>query len=203
MSEIGHGGKQIVERILDPRTAKEKIKGLKNSPCAGADGQWRSSTSPMDSFPRSRDSSARRTWRACARRCVSTDGTVWSIPIVFDISDKEIADYGVKEGESVVLTYLDSPIAVFDVEEILRLQQTGNGKGRVRDERRKAPRGQAYQSDERQVSRRKDHDGKQADHQRAVHGIPVDASRDEKEDQGEGVGAIGRSSDQKRAPHRT
>ena len=32
MSEIGHGGKEIVERILDPRTAGEKIKGLKTVP---------------------------------------------------------------------------------------------------------------------------------------------------------------------------
>jgi sulfate adenylyltransferase len=32
MSEIGHGGKQIVERILDPKTAKEKIQGLKKIP---------------------------------------------------------------------------------------------------------------------------------------------------------------------------
>jgi len=29
MADIGHGGKEIVERILPPAEAKEKIKGIK------------------------------------------------------------------------------------------------------------------------------------------------------------------------------
>jgi sulfate adenylyltransferase len=32
MSEIGHGGKEIVERILDPGSAGAKIKGLNKVP---------------------------------------------------------------------------------------------------------------------------------------------------------------------------
>ena len=117
MSEIGHGGKEIVERILDPRTAGEKIKGLKKVPVREqmavevidiAYGFF----SPLQGFLGKKDV------ESVCKKMRLADGTVWSIPIVFDISDKEIADYGVKEGEAVLLTYKESPIAVFDVEEI-------------------------------------------------------------------------------------
>jgi len=32
MAEIGHGGKEIVERILDPKEAPAKVRGLKQVP---------------------------------------------------------------------------------------------------------------------------------------------------------------------------
>ena len=35
MPEIGHGGKEIVERIIEPAEAKEKIKGLTAIPWIG------------------------------------------------------------------------------------------------------------------------------------------------------------------------
>ena len=35
MAEIGHGGKEIVEKILSPEDAKEKIKGLTSIPIRG------------------------------------------------------------------------------------------------------------------------------------------------------------------------
>ena len=43
---------------------------------------------------------------------------VWSIPIVFDISQEDVARLGVGRGDSVLLTYQDQPLAVLDVEEI-------------------------------------------------------------------------------------
>jgi len=103
MSEIGHGGKQIIERILDPKVAQEKIKGLKKVPVREqmavevidiAYGFF----SPLQGFLGKADV------ESVCKKMRLTDGTVWSIPIVFDISDKEIADYGVKAGESVLLT---------------------------------------------------------------------------------------------------
>ena len=117
MSEIGHGGKEIVERILDPGSAGAKIKGLNKVPVREqmavevidiAYGFF----SPLQGFLGKKDV------ESVCKKMRLVDGTVWSIPIVFDISDKEIADYGVKEGGTVLLTYLDSPVAIFEVEEI-------------------------------------------------------------------------------------
>ncbi len=117
MSEIGHGGKPIVERILDPGTAKEKIKGLKEIPVREqmavevidiAYGFF----SPLEGFMKKADV------ESVCKNMRLTDGTIWSIPIVFDLSDKEIADYGIKAGDSVLLTYQNAPIAIFEIEEI-------------------------------------------------------------------------------------
>lgn len=117
MSEIGHGGKPIVERIIDRTAAKEKIKGLKEVPVREqiavevidiAYGFF----SPLEGFMKKADV------ESVCKKMRLTDGTVWSIPIVFDISDKELSDYGIKEGDSIVLIYKDAPIAIFEVEEI-------------------------------------------------------------------------------------
>lgn len=117
MSEIGHGGKPIVERILDPGTAKEKIKGLKEIPVREqmavevidiAYGFF----SPLDGFMKKADV------ESVCKNMRLTDGTIWSIPIVFDLSDKEIADYGIKAADRVLLTYQNAPIAIFEIEEI-------------------------------------------------------------------------------------
>lgn len=117
MSEIGHGGKPIVERILDPATAKEKIKGLKEIPVREqiavevidiAYGFF----SPLEGFMKKADV------ESVCKKMRLTDGTVWSIPIVFDLSDKEIADHAIKAGDSVLLSYQGAPIAIFEIEDI-------------------------------------------------------------------------------------
>jgi sulfate adenylyltransferase len=117
MGEIGHGGKEIVERILEPRTAAEKIKGLKQIPVREqmavevidiAYGFF----SPLQGFMGKADV------ESVCKKMRLKDGTVWSIPIVFDLSDKEIADYGIKAGDSVLLTYEGNPCAIFEIEEI-------------------------------------------------------------------------------------
>ena len=46
------------------------------------------------------------------------NGVVWSIPILFDLSNEEVQKYGIKKGDSVVLTYNDNPMAILEVEEI-------------------------------------------------------------------------------------
>jgi sulfate adenylyltransferase len=46
------------------------------------------------------------------------NGVLWSIPLVFDLSSAEISDYGIKVGDSVVLTYQGNPMALFEIEEI-------------------------------------------------------------------------------------
>jgi len=57
-------------------------------------------------------------WMALSTTCTLANGILWSIPIVFDMSDADIAKYGIKEGTSVVLTYGGNPWPLFEVREI-------------------------------------------------------------------------------------
>lgn len=53
-----------------------------------------------------------------AREMTLANGYVWSIPIVFDISEDELNRAGVKTGDSVLLTHQGHPLAALQVEEI-------------------------------------------------------------------------------------
>ncbi len=118
MEYIGHGNKPLVERVItDKAEAKKKIAGLPQVPASRqmateAIGIAYGFFSPIQGFMGKADV------EATCKKMELADGTVWSIPIVYDISDKEIADYGIKEGMSVLLTYDGNPLAIFDIEEI-------------------------------------------------------------------------------------
>nr|MBC8391936.1 sulfate adenylyltransferase [Deltaproteobacteria bacterium] len=117
MAEIGHGGKEIVERILEPAEAVEKIKGLTVVPIRSQLANevidisygW---FTPLEGFMGKTDADS------VCKKMELADGTVWSIPILFDMTEAEISEYGIKEGGSVLLTYQDNPMALFEVEEI-------------------------------------------------------------------------------------
>ena len=117
MAEIGHGGKEIVERILEPAEAVEKIKGLTVVPIRSQLANevidisygW---FTPLEGFMGKADADS------VCKKMELADGTVWSIPILFDMTEAEISEYGIKEGGSVLLTYQDNPMAIFEVEEI-------------------------------------------------------------------------------------
>ena len=117
MAEIGHGGKEIKERIFQPSEAKEKIKGLTEIPVRKqianeiidlAYGFF----SPLEGFMGKADVDG------VVKNMRLADGTIWPIPILFDLSEKEVADYGVEAGKSVVLTYQGNPMALFEVSEV-------------------------------------------------------------------------------------
>jgi len=117
MAEIGHGGKQIVERILPPAEAAQKIKGLKtyevrsqiaNEVIDLAYGYF----TPLEGFMGKADV------ESVCKNMTLANGVVWSIPIVFDMSAAEVAEYGVKAGASLVLTYGGNPMALFEIEEV-------------------------------------------------------------------------------------
>ncbi|MBW1974069.1 MAG: sulfate adenylyltransferase [Deltaproteobacteria bacterium] len=117
MAEIGHGGKEIVERILEPSEAKEKIKGLKQIPIRSQIANEVIDIAygffcPLEGFMSKADLDS-----VCKNMRLAS-GVVWSIPILFDMSESEISDYGIKAGDSVVLTYQDNPLALFEIEEI-------------------------------------------------------------------------------------
>lgn len=117
MSLIGHGGKEIVERVLEPEKGAAAIRGLTPIPVSGqlaneiidiAYGFF----SPLEGFMLRADVDS-----VCKEMKLSS-GVLWSIPIVFDISSEEIASKGIKEGDKILLTYQDQPMATLEVEEI-------------------------------------------------------------------------------------
>lgn len=116
-SIIGHGGKELVERIIGRDEAKQRIKGLKEIP---VNRQIATETisisygflSPLEGFLKQADV------ESTCKKMTLTDGTLWSIPIVFDMSDGEIADYNIKDGDTVLLTFTGHPLAIFEIEEV-------------------------------------------------------------------------------------
>jgi sulfate adenylyltransferase len=117
MAEIGHGGKEIQERIMQPAEAKEKIKGLTQIPVRKQIANeiinlaygW---FCPLEGFMGKDDVDG------VVKNMRLADNTIWPIPIVFDLSQDEVEQYGVKAGQSVVLQYQDNPMALFEVTEV-------------------------------------------------------------------------------------
>lgn len=117
MAELGHGRKPIVERIMEPAQAKEKVKNLVKLPIRSqianeVIGITYGFFSPLEGFMGSADVDA-----VCKNMRLA-NGVIWSIPILFDITDKEIADYKLNVGDTICLTYNDNPMAILEISEI-------------------------------------------------------------------------------------
>ena len=117
MAEIGHGGKEIQERIMKPGEAKEAIQGLPQYPIRKQQANEVISLaygwfSPLEGFMGKKDVDS------VVKNMTLSDGTIWPIPILFDMSDQEISEYGVDAGKSLVLTFDGNPMALFEVEEV-------------------------------------------------------------------------------------
>jgi sulfate adenylyltransferase len=120
MENIGHGGKEIVERILPRDEAIKKVNELKAKGAKELEVRRQIATEiidiaygffcPLEGFMTKADV------ESVCKNMRLTDGTVWSIPIVFDVSDEEAE--GIKENDEVLLTYTGNPLAVFEVSEI-------------------------------------------------------------------------------------
>ncbi|RKO67488.1 sulfate adenylyltransferase [Desulfofundulus salinus] len=117
MTYIGHGGKEIVERVLEPEKAAEAIKGLTPVPIRGQIAREIIDISygfftPLEGFM------TRADVEGVCNEMKLANGVLWPIPIVFDISTEEINEKGIKEGDKLLLTYQDKPMAILEVEEI-------------------------------------------------------------------------------------
>ena len=118
MTNIGHGGKEIVERITtDKKAVLEKIQGLTRVPVRRQIATEAISIaygffSPLEGFM------TKANVESTIKNMALADGTLWSIPIVYDMTDKEISDYDIKAGGTILLTYEGNPLATFDVEDI-------------------------------------------------------------------------------------
>lgn len=118
MKHIGHGGKEIRERVIpSPLEAKERVKGLKQVAISGriarecidiAYGFF----TPLEGFMGEADVGA-----VCEKMTLS-DGTLWSMPIVFDIANEEIETKGIKKNDSVLLAYEGRALAILEIADI-------------------------------------------------------------------------------------
>ncbi len=117
MKYLGHGGKEIIERVLPPIEAKERIKGLIQITVTDrvarecidlAYGFF----TPLQGFM------GRKDVESVCKRMTLTDGTLWPIPIVFDITNDEIKEKMIKEKDTILLTYHDHALAILEIEGI-------------------------------------------------------------------------------------
>ncbi len=111
-----HGG-EIVERVAPGHIARDRIRGLKSVALRGQTARECVSIaygffSPLEGFM------ARADVDAVNNDMRLASGYVWSIPIVFDISLEEVKQLGLQEGDTLLLTYQDRPLATLEIEEI-------------------------------------------------------------------------------------
>jgi sulfate adenylyltransferase len=112
-----HGG-ELIERVMEPREGRKKAKEAKiklpidNSRATEIMSIAYGFFSPLEGFMGSRDVDS-----VCKDMRLRS-GYIWSIPIVFDISEQEIKEKRIKPGDSILLTYQGQPFAVLELEEI-------------------------------------------------------------------------------------
>ena len=111
-----HGG-TLIERIASPQEASEKIRKLPRVEIRDqlareivniAYGFF----SPLQGFMGLEEVDS------VARHMTLDSGYVWSVPIVFDISQDELSQLCTAAGDSLLLTYQDQPLAVLEIQEI-------------------------------------------------------------------------------------
>ncbi|MCI0830212.1 MAG: sulfate adenylyltransferase, partial [Chloroflexi bacterium] len=110
-----HGG-ELIERIASPSEAPHIAAGLPRLPVRDSIAREVINLaygffSPLDGFM------VRSEVDSVVRNMTLTNGLVWSIPIIFDISRRAMAEARVTPGDSVLLTYQDQALAVLEVTE--------------------------------------------------------------------------------------
>ncbi len=202
MAEIGHGGKEIVERIMAPAEAKEKIKGLKEVPIRSqianeVIGITYGFFSPLQGFMGKADV------ESVCKNMRLANGVIWSIPIVFDLSEKEVTDYGVKAGQPILLTFGGNPMAILEVEEVYDYDKKAMCKAVYGTDDPKHPGCARTFQVQGQVHRRQGDSRESAQDQPALRSIFHSSTGNEEAIQRKGLGADCGPSDQERAAHRT
>ena len=120
MENIGHGGKEIIERVLPKDAAIKRVAELKAAKVKELDVRLQMATevidiaygffSPIEGFMTKADVES-----VCNNMLLADGKTVWSIPIVFDISDEDLKKSGIKQYDEVLLTYTGNPFSVFEI----------------------------------------------------------------------------------------
>ena len=111
-----HGG-HLIERIAPWSASDLSRSGIKTLPvreqvvreCINvAYGFF----SPLEGFMSQEDV------ESVVERMTLANGYVWSIPIIFDISQQEIDELSIAEGDTLLLTHQDQPLAILETEQI-------------------------------------------------------------------------------------
>jgi sulfate adenylyltransferase len=128
MENMGHGGKPIVERVMPKDVAIKRLNELKAAKAKVYDVRLQIATevidiaygffTPLEGFMTKADVDA-----VCDRMTLADGKTVWSIPIVFDISEEELKKTGIKKDDTVILTYTGNPLAIFDITDVFTLDK--------------------------------------------------------------------------------
>ena len=115
-----HGGR-LIERVATPQEIKAHWPGgLDALPSLAVRDQIARECvniaygffSPLEGFMGQADVDA------VAQHMTLASGYIWSIPIVFDLSQAALDRLGVKPGDALLLTYQQQPLAVLEVAEI-------------------------------------------------------------------------------------
>jgi len=111
-----HGG-ELIERVAAPNDAPHLAAGLPLLPVRDSIAREVINLaygffSPLEGFM------VRSDVDSVVRNMTLTNGLVWSIPIVFDVSRNFLSEAGVAQGDSVLLTYQDQALAVLEVTEV-------------------------------------------------------------------------------------
>ncbi len=118
-----HGGK-LVDRVLEPAKGRELARKAKiKLPIDGSRATEIMSIaygffSPVEGFMGHKEVDS------VCKDMRLTSGYIWSIPIIFDISESEVKAKGLKEGDTLLLTYQNQPFATMDLEEIFSYDRT-------------------------------------------------------------------------------
>ena len=119
MKYIGHSGKEIIERILSPGEAEQTTQDQGLKKVSVTDRVARECIdlaygffTPLQGFMGIADV------KSICEKMTLKNGTLWPIPIIFDIDCEEIKEKGIKEKDTILLTYNDHALAILEIEEI-------------------------------------------------------------------------------------
>ena len=124
MKHVGYSGKEIVDRVIpSPSEAKERIRELERVAITGriareCIGIAYGFFTPLEGFMGKADVEA-----VCEKMTLA-NGTLWSIPIVFDIAGEEIGEKGIKERDTILLVYRERALAILEVHEVFNYNKT-------------------------------------------------------------------------------
>ena len=111
-----HGG-QLIERVAPWSGSAKTLRAMKTLPvkeqtvreCINISYGF---FSPIEGFMLKEDVDS------VVDKMTLTNGYVWSIPIVLDVSQQKIDELSLAEGDTLLLTYQDQPLATLDLEQI-------------------------------------------------------------------------------------
>jgi len=122
MSEIGHGKKEIKERLIPEKLVRSRIKSLKSIEISGRCARECINIAygfftPLKGFM------GREDIESVCENMTLKSGVLWPIPIVLDVDGDELKAKNIKAGENIILKYTGKPLAVLEVEEIFRFDR--------------------------------------------------------------------------------